>query len=116
MVDTASRRIASPVRATRHALLTLVREACDMLNVSHPSIVGDITLSRNLDDPSAARLVATTARRLAEEYGVNADAWTDGNVLVVHLARDPRHIHRPRNNDRHASLHDRARPDKSARQ
>ena len=100
MIETSFTVKTSTVRSPRQALLTLVREACEMLLVTHPSVVGGVTVSRTLDDASAARLVGRTAVRLAEEYGVVADVRTDGKAVVVRLARDG-HIHKDRSNGRH---------------
>jgi hypothetical protein len=101
MTETSFKGTVGTARSTRHALLTLVREACDMLLLAHPSVVGSITVSRTLDDGDGAALVRTMALRLAEEYGVDADARTDGSTVIVRLARDAGHIHVERNNGRH---------------
>lgn len=101
MAETSFTVTRDTVQRPRQAFLTLVREACWTLLATHPSVVGDIILSRNLDDASAAGAVGTMAVRLAQEYGVAADVRTDGKAVVVHLTRDG-HIHEDRSNGRHA--------------
>jgi len=107
MAETSFTMTTNTVRSPREAFLTLVREACDTLLAAHPSVVGDIILSRTLDDASAASVVGTMAVRLAEEYGVAADVRTDGKAVVVRLTRDG-YIHKDRSNGRHASQRDEA--------
>jgi hypothetical protein len=93
--------ITTTARRPRQTLLTLVREACDMLVAADPSVVGSVTVSRTLDDERAARLVESMARRLAEEYGVAADARADGSKVTIRLSRNSSHIHVERNGGRH---------------
>jgi len=92
MVETSFRATVRTARSTRYALLTLVREACDMLVFAHPTVVGSITVSRTLDDGGAAALVRTMALRLAEEYGVAADVTTNGSAITIRLSRGAHHI------------------------
>jgi hypothetical protein len=87
MAETSFRATVRTARSTRHALLTLVREACDMLVFAHPTVVGSITVSRTLDDGDGAALVRTMAVRLAEEYGLDAEARVKGRTIVVRLSR-----------------------------
>ena len=101
MAEIPFKAMAKTARSPRQALLTLVREACDTLVNTDPSVVGDIILSRTLDDASAASAVGTMAVRLAQEYSVAADVRTDGKAVVVRLSRDG-HVHRDRGNQRHA--------------
>jgi len=101
MAETSFTVTRDTVQRPRQAFLTLVREACWTLLATHPSVVGDIILSRNLDEASAANAVGTMAVRLAQEYSVAADVRTDGKAVVVRLARDG-HVHRDRGNERDA--------------
>ena len=107
MAEIPFKATAKTARSPRQALLTLVREACDTLVNTDPSVVGDIILSRTLDDASAASVLGTMAVRLAQEYGVAADVRTDGKAVVVRLTRDG-HIHEDRGNGQHASQRDEA--------
>ncbi len=110
MTETAFKATVGTARSTRQALLTLVREACDILLLAHPSVVASITVSRTLGDGDGAALVRMMAVRLAEEYGVDADARTDGSTVIVRVARDAGHIHVERNNGRHnGARHDGSR-------
>ena len=92
MTETSFKTTVGTARSTRHALLTLVREACDMLLFAHPSVVGSITVSRTLEDGGGAALVRTMALHLAEEYGVAADVTTNGRAITIRLSRDGHHI------------------------
>ena len=87
MAETSFRTTVRTARSTRYALLTLVREACDMLVFAHPTVVGSITVSRTLDDGDGAALVRTMAVRLAQEYGLDAEARVKGRTIVVRLSR-----------------------------
>lgn len=111
MAEISSRATVATPRNTRQALLTLVREACDTLVVAHPSVIGSITVSRTLDGGDGAALVKTMALRLAEEYGVDADARTEGSTVIIRLTRDGHHIHRDRQNGRLTARHNGAEQD-----
>jgi hypothetical protein len=87
MTETSFRTTHATARKPRQALLTLVREACDMLVFTHPTVVGSVTVSRTLDDGDGAALVRTMAVRLAEEYGLDAEASVKGRTIVVRLSR-----------------------------
>jgi hypothetical protein len=92
MTQTSFRTTHATGRKPRQALLTLVREGCEMLLYAHPSVVEGVTLSRTLDDGSAACVVRRMALRLAEEYGVVADVTTNGKAITIRLSRDEHYI------------------------
>jgi hypothetical protein len=92
MTETSFRTTHAIGRKPRQALLTLVREGCEMLLYAHPSVVEGVTLSRTLDDSKATCLVRRMALRLAEEYGVAADVTTNGSAITIRLSRDGHHI------------------------
>ena len=98
MTHTSFRTTHATGRKPRQALLTLVREGCEMLLYAHPSVVEGVTLSRTLDDGDATCVVRRMALRLAEEYGVAADVTTNGSAISIRLSRDGHHMHldRPR--------------------
>jgi hypothetical protein len=73
-------------QSAQQALAVLVRGACETLLLAHPTVVGSLTVSRALSDDKDARLAATTAKRLAEEYGVDAAVRVVGGAVTVRLA------------------------------
>jgi hypothetical protein len=84
-------------QSAQQALAVLVRGACETLLLAHPTVVGSLTVSRALSDDKDARLAATTAKRLAEEYGVDASVRVAGSAVTVRLSRDGGYIRLERN-------------------
>ncbi len=80
-------------RYVRKAFLGLVREGCETLLLTHPSVVGSLTVSRPFGDDESARLGARMAAHLAEEYDMDADVRTTSMTVIVRLSRNGQHIH-----------------------
>ena len=75
-------------QSAQQTLVALIREACETLLLAHPSVVGSLTVSRSFSDGKDARLAATTAKRMAEEYGVDASVKVVGSAVSVRVSRD----------------------------
>jgi hypothetical protein len=86
-----------PRQSAQQALVALIRGACETLLSTHPTVVGSLTVSRAFSDDKDARLAATTATRLAEEYGVDASVRVIGSAVTVRLSRDGGYIRLARN-------------------
>ncbi len=75
------------VRSRQHLLLGLVRGACEMLVATQPWFARTVTVSGAVDGNGSPRLVRNMTVRLAQEYGLNAEARTRGRTIVVRLSR-----------------------------
>ncbi|MGD0765335.1 MAG: hypothetical protein ABR978_03415 [Dehalococcoidia bacterium] len=75
------------MRTRQHLLLRLVRGACEMLVTTEPWIAKTITVSGATEGNDSPHLVRKMTVRLAEEYGLNAEARVNGRTVVVRLSR-----------------------------
>lgn len=75
------------VRSRQHLLLGLVRGACEMLVATEPWFARTVTVSGAIDGNDSPRLVRNMTVRLAEEYGLDAEARARGRTIVVRLSR-----------------------------
>lgn len=76
----------------QQALVARIRSACETLLLAHPSVVGSLTVSSVFSDGEDARLAAATAKRLAQEYGVDAAVTLVASAVSVRLSRDGGYI------------------------
>ncbi len=93
MAQTSAKGTGQQQRNDRQALLDLVREGCETLLATHPSVVESLTVSRVFDDGESARLGIRMAMHLAEEYNLDADIRKHSAAVVVRLSRNSHHIH-----------------------
>ena len=75
------------MRSRQHLLLGLVRGACEMLVATEPWLARTVTVSGAVEGDDSPRLVRNMTVRLAEEYGLDAEATARGRTIVVRLSR-----------------------------
>ena len=91
MRETSLRGTTKTAQRTQQSLLRLVREACDLLLSTHPSIVEAVTISYPLGGSYGMRFATRMVARMAREYDLDVDTRINGGVAVVRLSRNASH-------------------------
>ena len=92
MSETSLRGTTKAAQRTQQSLLRLVRESCNVLLSTQPSVIKSVTVSQSIENRGGARLAKRMAMRLAQEYHLDAEARSNGTSVVVRVSRPVVHV------------------------